>query len=148
VWSLGVILYMLVTGRAPFQEASDSETLTMILDCKYLLPSYISSECKDLISRMIIRSPENRLKLEEIMNHDWFKDVSNDVTSQESGEDTDQSSADIKRPVKYKRSRKNDSDFVNALPLIKREHLSKEDNEKIIDSMVKGNISTKEEIVR
>ncbi len=55
---------MLVTGRAPFQEASDSETLTMILDCKYILPSYISHECKDLISKMIIRSPETRIKLE------------------------------------------------------------------------------------
>lgn len=46
IWSLGVILYMLVCGQAPFQEANDSETLTMIMDCKYTIPSYISEDCK------------------------------------------------------------------------------------------------------
>ena len=34
---------MLVCGTAPFQEANDSETLTMIMDCKYSFPSHIST---------------------------------------------------------------------------------------------------------
>ena len=46
IWSLGVILFMLVTGRAPFQEANDSETVMMILDCSYKLPPNVSVECQ------------------------------------------------------------------------------------------------------
>lgn len=37
---------MLVTGRAPFQEANDPETVMMILDCVYKLPSHLSVECQ------------------------------------------------------------------------------------------------------
>ncbi|GIY27634.1 hypothetical protein CDAR_211661 [Caerostris darwini] len=72
VWSLGVILYMLVCGRAPFQEANDSETLTMIMDCKYTVPQHISAECVRLIGEMLIRDPEKRATLEQIANDAWL----------------------------------------------------------------------------
>jgi SNF-related kinase len=64
VWSLGVILYMLVCGQPPFQEANDSETLTMIMDCKYIMPPQISSGCRRLIASMLVREPEKRATIE------------------------------------------------------------------------------------
>ncbi|XP_076111884.1 MAP/microtubule affinity-regulating kinase 3-like isoform X2 [Mytilus galloprovincialis] len=72
VWSLGVILFMLCCGEPPFQEANDSETLTMILDCKYKMPVHVSQECKDLVSIMLKREPSERASLEEILCHDWL----------------------------------------------------------------------------
>ncbi|OAD55257.1 SNF-related serine/threonine-protein kinase [Eufriesea mexicana] len=72
VWSLGVILYMLVCGQAPFQEANDSETLTMIMDCKYSIPPHVSEECKRLIARMLVKEPEDRASLEEIAADPWL----------------------------------------------------------------------------
>lgn len=47
IWSLGVILFMLVCGQPPFQEANDSETLTMIMDCKYTVPARVSGSCRE-----------------------------------------------------------------------------------------------------
>ncbi|XP_028172518.1 SNF-related serine/threonine-protein kinase [Ostrinia furnacalis] len=117
VWSLGVILYMLVCGQAPFQEANDSETLTMIMDCKYTIPPHISKSCKRLIGRMLVREPEKRATLSEIATDPW-------VTAGEgiTVEDFD-------------------------TPLVAKEQLSEDDRTAIIQRMVNGSIATKEEIL-
>lgn len=77
VWSLGVILYMLVCGQPPFQEANDSETLTMIMDCKYTMPVHVSAGCRKLISSMLVREPEKRLTLQQIANDSWLQQGNN-----------------------------------------------------------------------
>ncbi|KAK5978528.1 Serine/threonine protein kinase [Trichostrongylus colubriformis] len=71
VWSLGVILFMLVCGRLPFQEANDSETLTKILDCRYNTPDHLSNACRNLIQRMLVRDPSKRAGLAEIVSNAW-----------------------------------------------------------------------------
>ncbi|XP_062292286.1 SNF-related serine/threonine-protein kinase-like [Scomber scombrus] len=75
IWSLGVILFMLVCGQPPFQEANDSETLTMIMDCKYTVPLHISNACRDLIGHMLQRDPRKRATLELIEGHEWLQGV-------------------------------------------------------------------------
>ena len=72
VWSLGVILCMLVVGEPPFQEANDSETLIMIMDCKYSVPPHVSGDCRALIDKMLQREPDSRATLDDIMNHTWL----------------------------------------------------------------------------
>lgn len=66
---------MLVCGEAPFHSANDSETLTMIMDCKYKVSNHVSEECKNLIGRMLVRNPEKRSNLDEIAADIWLKDV-------------------------------------------------------------------------
>jgi len=38
---------MLVCGPPAFQEANDSETLTMIMDCRYTVPPHVSAQCSE-----------------------------------------------------------------------------------------------------
>ena len=61
IWSLGVILYMLVCGAAPFQEANDSETLTMIMDCNYIVSmvSRLVLSLTPFLCRYLLTSPSS-----------------------------------------------------------------------------------------
>jgi len=128
VWSLGVILYMLVCGSAPFQEANDSETLTMIMDCKYSFPSHISSQCRSLISRMLQREPESRASLEDILTDAWLEIP---AAAAPGGDAAAAAAAD--------------SSFM--LPLVSRQHLKDEDHANILQKMVAGAIASKDEII-
>ncbi|KAK2841859.1 hypothetical protein Q5P01_012059 [Channa striata] len=83
IWSLGVILYMLVCGVPPFQETNDSETLVMILDCRYSVPEHISDDCRDLISRMLQKDPCRRASLKQIEAHGWLQGLENALLSPE-----------------------------------------------------------------
>ncbi|XP_017290159.1 SNF related kinase b [Kryptolebias marmoratus] len=83
IWSLGVILYMLVCGVPPFQETNDSETLVMILDCRYSVPEHVSDGCRDLISRMLQKDPTRRASLGEIEAHQWLQGLDDVLLSPE-----------------------------------------------------------------
>ncbi|CAO1436338.1 unnamed protein product [Diamesa serratosioi] len=119
VWSLGVILYMLVCGQPPFQEANDSETLTMIMDCKYTMPAHVSMGCKNLINSMLVREPEKRANLQQIAADSWL----------------------------IQGSQPQPQNQPEYLPLVSREQVSEDDHSMIIQKMVNGNIATKEEIL-
>ena len=46
VWSLGVILFMLITGHSPFAYGGAGEILARIMDGKYHCPPQVSSGCR------------------------------------------------------------------------------------------------------
>lgn len=117
IWSLGVILFMLVCGRLPFEEANDSETLTKIMDCEYQLPPHLSPECSSLISRLLIRDPSKRATLDEVLQDEWLQVATEEL------------------PI-----------GLFSVPLISQEHLVFEDHMEILNKMASGGLATVDEI--
>ncbi|CAD6503226.1 BgTH12-02893 [Blumeria graminis f. sp. triticale] len=72
IWSFGIVLYVLVCGKVPFDDQSMPALHAKIKKGIVDYPSWLSPECKNLISRMLVTDPRQRACLQEIMNHTWI----------------------------------------------------------------------------
>ena len=78
IWSCGVILYILLSGRPPFSGESDKEIMQQVAIGKYDLKSSpfnkCSKSCLDLIQKLLIMDPKKRITAQEALSHSWFKE--------------------------------------------------------------------------
>uniref|UniRef100_UPI00358EFBC5 MAP/microtubule affinity-regulating kinase 3-like n=1 Tax=Myxine glutinosa TaxID=7769 RepID=UPI00358EFBC5 len=72
VWSLGVILYTLVSGSLPFDGQNLKELRERVLRGKYRIPFYMSTDCENLLKRLLVLNPLKRGTLEQIMCDKWM----------------------------------------------------------------------------
>ncbi|RUS70223.1 hypothetical protein EGW08_022016 [Elysia chlorotica] len=72
VWSLGVILYTLVSGSLPFDGQNLKELRERVLRGKYRIPFYMSTDCENLLKKFLVLNPMKRASLEAIMKDRWI----------------------------------------------------------------------------
>lgn len=72
IWSLGVILYVLVSGSLPFDGQTLQDLRARVVSCQYRIPFYLSAECEHLIRALLVADPARRLGVEGIARHRWF----------------------------------------------------------------------------
>ncbi|KAI3650666.1 hypothetical protein MP228_004147 [Amoeboaphelidium protococcarum] len=77
-WSLGALIFDMLTGSPPFTSNNRKKTIDMILNKKLVLPSYLSSSARDLITKLLKKRPTVRLgygpeDADAIKKHQWFR---------------------------------------------------------------------------
>ncbi|KAJ2162618.1 hypothetical protein GGF46_000491 [Coemansia sp. RSA 552] len=71
IWSLGVCLYSFIYGMLPFEGSSVFEVLDAISQDDLSFPGPCDEQLRDLIGRMLDRSPDTRIAIPEIRQHPW-----------------------------------------------------------------------------
>eukprot|EP01083_Nonionella_stella_P149538 475135_1 len=79
-WCLGVLLYELTVGIPPFYAQNINKMCRKILEAQLLFPPNLSSDCKDLITKLLCRDPKQRLgagpeDVEQIKTHSFFNNI-------------------------------------------------------------------------
>lgn len=72
LWSIGVLCYEFLVGKPPFESTSYDETYKKISKAIITFPPKVPDGARDLIKRLLVVNPNNRLNLDGILNHPWI----------------------------------------------------------------------------
>ncbi|KAK8845465.1 hypothetical protein IAR55_006178 [Kwoniella newhampshirensis] len=72
IWSCGIILFALLTGRLPFDDDNIRSLLQKVKVGVFEMPDEIKNPARDLLSRMLEKDPEKRITMPEILTHPFF----------------------------------------------------------------------------
>ena len=77
LWSIGVILYIMLSGRPPFKGNNDREILKKVMVGKYTLDGELwskrSESVKSMIQALLEKDPLKRLSAKQALDHPWIQ---------------------------------------------------------------------------
>ena len=76
LWSLGVLLYVILSGCSPFSADEEDEILKLVETAQYVFHEQefgsVSAEAKDLIAKLLVADPAQRFTMPQVLSHPWL----------------------------------------------------------------------------
>jgi len=72
IWSCGVILYAMTTGKLPFDDDNIRRLLAKVKNGVFVIPKFLNADVADLIQRMLTADPSRRISIAEIKMHPFW----------------------------------------------------------------------------
>jgi len=72
IWAIGIILFAMMCGYLPFEDENNDNLFKKILKCKLNYPKHLSEISKDIMKKILVTDPEERIKLDEIKRHKFY----------------------------------------------------------------------------
>lgn len=105
-WSIGVILYMLITGIPPFYGETPQSIFQKIVskdpDFRHANVN-VSNDCKDLIIKMLQKNPSKRISVQDALQHPWLRNIES-VPDTEIPDEVKKSLANFQENCKLKKA--------------------------------------------
>lgn len=78
VWSLGILIFAILCNYLPFSNSTGPEDVKQIFEnicmCHIFVPSYVLPKAKDLLLKMLNKTPELRITINEVLLHPWLNE--------------------------------------------------------------------------
>ncbi|XP_059137387.1 putative sperm motility kinase W [Peromyscus eremicus] len=75
MWSLGVLLYVLVTGQFPYEETTFDGMCRVITTTKYPIPYHLSKPCIILIEQLLMVPSKHRITICQLQERQWLGNI-------------------------------------------------------------------------
>ena len=72
IWSIGIVLYLMLSGKLPFDGETDEDLVKKIIEAKIKKIDGVSKEANDLLKRLLNPNPRRRITIPKIKAHPWF----------------------------------------------------------------------------
>ncbi|XP_053519644.1 serine/threonine-protein kinase MARK2-like [Artibeus jamaicensis] len=120
-WSLGVTLYVMVTGKLPFKKGNLKEMKKKVSSGHFHIPDSLSVECQELLKKLLSVDPSQRISVKEIMDNQWinigYEEALRPYTEPPGG-DTDPRVVEIMEKLGYKKKEIEDSVSQNKFDTV------------------------------